>query len=609
MTDSAVGSAAWRVTPDAYEAAHPPAYPPGCQRRSLYVATRDGTRLAVDVQLPIGVAADARLPAILIFTPYYRRFKLKAGHPATTEPAPNTAQYRDFFVARGYAVVVVDVRGTGASFGTRYAFRSPAERDDSYDVAEWLVAQPWSNGRIGSIGISYVGAAACFLASTGHPAVRAVIPTFAVWDTYADHYYPGGVLMAPLADGYDRVMVGLDQDRRDLLKDFPYFADPHFDGPAPVDEDRHGMLLARALGEHTGNFEMASFMRRLECRDDTLSYDPDFTVAKICPYHYAAGIREDVAYYCVSGWMDGGSFANGAIHRFRSLPVSDKYLLLGPWDHGARTNVSPFRTAARSQFALLAECRRFFDEYLAGKTTGLRAENRVHYFIMGAERWVAADDWPPPATAHRLYFAAGRALDAAPPTTAASDSYRADYRFESGADTRYERLFALAVEDYYATWQGRDAAMLCYTSAPMPDDKVLLGSAILSVHLNSTERDGVIHAYLEDVAPDGTCRYVTEGVLRALHRNEGAKLPFMNVVGPARSFRRVDAALLDMARPNLLRFALFPTAWLCRKGHRLRLALAAADRRHFARIPDGCLPTLTVHRASSHASNIELPFS
>ena len=84
---------------------------------------------------------------------------------------------------RGYAVVVVDVRGTGASFGTRDSFRSPREREDSREIADWIVAQPWSDGRIGSTGISYLGAAADFLASTGHPAVKAIAPLFAVWDT------------------------------------------------------------------------------------------------------------------------------------------------------------------------------------------------------------------------------------------------------------------------------------------------------------------------------------------------------------------------------------------------------------------------------------------
>jgi uncharacterized protein len=83
------------------------------------------------------------VPAILIFTPYYRRFALRADAPAGTEASPGVARWRDLFVPRGYALVAVDVRGTGASFGTRDSFRSPRERDDYARIADWVVAQPF----------------------------------------------------------------------------------------------------------------------------------------------------------------------------------------------------------------------------------------------------------------------------------------------------------------------------------------------------------------------------------------------------------------------------------------------------------------------------------
>ena len=89
---------------------------------------------------------------------------------------------------RGYALVAVDVRGTGASFGTRDSLRSLRERDDYARIADWVVAQPWSDGRLGATGISYGVAASDFLASSGNPAVRAIAPLSAVWDTYIDHY-------------------------------------------------------------------------------------------------------------------------------------------------------------------------------------------------------------------------------------------------------------------------------------------------------------------------------------------------------------------------------------------------------------------------------------
>jgi putative CocE/NonD family hydrolase len=118
----------------------------------------------------------------VILTPYCRRFAL-VPDVANVEASPNTSSYRDMFVPRGYVVVVVDARGTGASFGTRDSFRSPRERQDYHAIADWIVAQPSSDGSIGATGISYLGAACDFLASTGHPAVKAIAPLFAVWDT------------------------------------------------------------------------------------------------------------------------------------------------------------------------------------------------------------------------------------------------------------------------------------------------------------------------------------------------------------------------------------------------------------------------------------------
>jgi len=142
---------AWRVPPSRYLANRPPECSVGAPTSS-YVAMADGCRLAVDVILPNG-DAGRRWPTVLILTPYVRRFEVTPGAQGV-EPSPNTYRYRDMFVPRGYALVVVDSRGTGASFGTRDSFRSPRERADYKLVADWIVAQAWSDGRIGATGIS-----------------------------------------------------------------------------------------------------------------------------------------------------------------------------------------------------------------------------------------------------------------------------------------------------------------------------------------------------------------------------------------------------------------------------------------------------------------------
>ena len=242
---------AWRVPPSRYLASRPAEFAVGAPT-SVYVTMPDGCRLAVDVMLPNGNAGK-RWPTMLILTPYIRRFELKPGAMGV-EPSPNSYRYRDMFVPRGYAVVVVDARGTGASFGTRDSFRSPRERADYKAIADWIVAQPWSDGTIGATGISYLGAACDFLASTGHKAVKAIAPLFAVWDTWTDNYYPGGMLIKRLALTYDELMLALDHDRRDLRHQFSYFANPALLGPMPVDADKDGSLARLAVKEHLANF-------------------------------------------------------------------------------------------------------------------------------------------------------------------------------------------------------------------------------------------------------------------------------------------------------------------------------------------------------------------
>lgn len=610
MSDRDDRGTAWRVPPSAYLARRPAEFAVPARPLSRYLAMADGCRLAVDVYLPDATAATAtaraRRPTICVFTPYYRRFKLAPG-ASRTEPSPNIFRYRDMFVPRGYALVVVDVRGTGASFGTRDSFRSPKEREDFRAVADWIVAQPWSDGRIGATGISYLGAAADFLASTGHPAVKAIAPLFSVWDTYADHYYRGGILLNGLAETYDRLIGALDHDRRDLLRTFAYYADPSLSGPCPVDEDADGSLCRAAIAEHRGNFHMPDFITEFRFKEQPLPYDENFSSASFSPYHYAHGIRPDVAVYSVSGWIDGAGYTNGAISRYLTLPNPHRYLLLGPWDHGARVNVSPWRAQVEPEFPLLGEVLRFFDEHLAGMDAGLSAEAPVHYFTFGQEAWHAADQWPPIADAPApLFLSGGHALTRAS-GAAGSDAYKVDFGFGTGTHTRYERLAAIDNRDYYTDWQGRDAALLRYTSAPLEADAELIGHVTAELWLSASEADAAIHVYLAEVEADGRERYVTEGALRALHRKDAPDTPAHRTKWPTHSFRLEDAAPLVPGEATRLRIALLPVSWHLRRGSRVRLAIAGADADHYAQVPHGRPPTLMLHHGGERPSRLELP--
>jgi putative CocE/NonD family hydrolase len=468
------------------------------------------------------------------------------------------------------------------------------------------VAQPSSDGSIGATGLSYLGAACDFLASTGHPAVKAIAPLFAVWDTYADNYYPGGLLIKRLPQVYDELMVALDHDRRDLRQQFPYFRDSALLGPAPVDADIDGSEVKAAIRSHLANFRMPDFMSDFKFRDDTLAYDPDFNATSFSPCNYAASIPEDVEVYAISGWTDGAGYANGSIARFLTLPNANRRLMLGPWDHGARTNTSPWRAHPKPELPVLGEVLRFFDHHLAMRSTGLDQEDPIHYFTMHAEEWRSATSWPPVKGAERFYIS-GEMLEPQVPAAESTRDYQVDFTTGSGTHTRYERITGIEVATYHDEWEERESQLLSYVSAPLKCDMDIAGHPVASLWLASSEPDAAVFLYLFEIEADGRRRYVTEGMLRAIHRAEGSAPDNYRTTWPWRTFTRSVARPMPIGRPELLRFPLLPIAWTFTKGSRIQISLAGADHDHFAQKPHGRPPLLTPHSGGAHASMLELP--
>jgi putative CocE/NonD family hydrolase len=596
---------AWRISPTEYLKQRPASHAVGAPT-SCYVTMRDGVLLAVDVYLPEGADRPQRIPAIAVLTPYYRRFKVTA---PGAEPSPNIAIYRDFFVQRGYALVTVDVRGCGASFGARDSFRSPREREDYREIVEWLVAQSWSSGVVGSTGISYLGAAACFLASTGHPAVKAVAPLFAVHDTYSDHVFPGGIKCTTVTENYDALVQALDLDLREKLAPYPYFNDSRYAGPAPVDEDPEGRLLVEAIDEHRDSFKMRDLAPEFAFREEAASHDPEMHSGSFSPYWYLGQIPGKVNIYSVSGWYDGSAFANGSIARFLSNAGADNRLLLGPWDHGARTNGSPWRGGPpQPQFPVLGEVLRFFDEHLAGMKTGLRDEAPVHFHTIREEKWQAAANWPPHEASTRLYLADGGGLTPQAARAPSIAPYKVRFNTGTGLNSRFERLGALAVVDYYKDWDGREDGMLTFSTPPFESKTELSGHAVVQLHVSTSEHDASVFVYLSEVDSSGRSWYITEGLLRLLHRSEAQSPANYRTTWPYRTFRREHAKHMTPDVPDAVRFALLPACSVHDTGSTLRIAIAGSDADHFAQVPHGRPPRLEFTLGGENASFIDLPF-
>ena len=169
----------------------------GTKSSSYYVPMEDGTELAVEVVLPGNLPEGKKIPALLTQTRYWRQMEIRWPFSLFIKPedvTPDFKQFKPFFTSHGYALVLVDVRGTGASFGTwPYPWPAVSIRD-SREIVDWITNQPWSDGTIGGYGISYVGTTAELLPVINHPAVKAIIPKFNHPDGYIDVAFPGGIL-------------------------------------------------------------------------------------------------------------------------------------------------------------------------------------------------------------------------------------------------------------------------------------------------------------------------------------------------------------------------------------------------------------------------------
>lgn len=534
-------------------------------KHSAYVTMPDGVRIAVDYYLPRGLSPDARLPTIFQQTRYYRSIANRDDPAGSCRKVPSLPGY---FAQRGYAVVVADVRGTGASFGARATEFGAAEIRDGGDLLDWIVAQSWSNGRVGATGTSYVGTTAEMLPRNHRPALKAIAPISAGYDFYADLDFPGGVRNSFFIDNWSRLNAALDLGQTAAS---PLLA--RIAGPCPVDADRDGALVAAAQREHAANVNSAESLRGVEFRDDPAG--PDGWPS---PYRYRQELsRDPVPVLGIASWYDSG-YARSAIDRFLNAASGDARLLISSGNHGLGYYYAPGVTApVPSRFDLKAELLGFFDYYVAGIDNGYGREPRVRWFTTGADRWESGRSWPKPSTMQRYCFASAGVLQSRRCGSANTVRFTPDSDAATGAATRWDTTMGLPVA--YTDRSAADLKLLTFTTAPLSRDLTMTGSPILTLKLTNAAPDAAYFAYLEEVDASGKSYYVTEGILRASHARIG-RLPYRALAaGP--TDLRADARPDTAGQSVTLDIAMLPVSHLFRSGMRLRVAIAGSDKAHF----------------------------
>ncbi len=437
-------------------------------RTSQYLTMRDGVKIAVDLYLPDGLKAGQTIPTILHQTRYWRAIEYRWLVSLFKEDGPRglMGSYAKRFLQQGYAWVDVDVRGSGASFGTRPIAYSPKEIQDGAEIVDWIIAQPWSNGNVGAMGISYSGGTAEMLLVNQHPAVKAIAPMYSGFDLYSEIIFPGGIHLNWFTETWSAITHRLDHNR---LPHAGWTANLFVRGVRPVDGDTGQHLLALALQEHETNWSPYREASGIDFRDDPPPSRQAANIDVLSPQTYADEIaKSGAAIYSYSGWFDGG-YPLAAIHRYLHYQQPTHRLMLGPWDHGGKRRISPYALGP-AQFDHAAELLKFFDLHLKGVANGSQNDPPIRYYTMGEEQWKTSTRWPPESSPRSMYFQQEGLLGMKPPPAEyIPDRYQVNPNTGTGRQTRWDTLVGISLKDPYPDRKERDQELLVYTSEPLSE--------------------------------------------------------------------------------------------------------------------------------------------
>ncbi|KWX57495.1 CocE/NonD family hydrolase [Mycobacterium sp. NAZ190054] len=530
------------------------------------VPTRDGVELMADVHHPDRGGA---FPVLIAASPYPRQIQ-DLGAPAGFIEAGAT----DFWVSRGYVHVIANVRGTGGSGGT-FGFFDRQERSDMYDLVEWAAAQPWCDGNVGMIGISYFAMTQLEAAVERPPHLKAIFPvavTADLYDAASHHGLTSSSFVTPFLS-----MMGLTSDRSDafwrrnpaigLARRVLHTTKLHqkfatMNGEAAVTMMRQ--LLKLPHQPYPWDELWLDTMVRHPVRDEwwqqrnllPLLHNVDIPVYLGCDW-------ENVPLHLPSTFTTWKALQHNPNVRMALL---GQFGLTWPWE------------------SLHVEALAWYDHWLKGRDTGIMDGPPVRYVLPGADGWHTSSTWPPTATYRRWALRADGVLS--------DDEGEPGRREYLTLGTGLNRAKASPIDP---------PSMLTWTSAPLDHDLDIVGAIELALEASATAMDTAWMATLQDLSPDGEVTDVTAGWVRA-------------------SLRKVDEATSSVGAPALpcdepeavpvgqsvsYRIPLTPNARRFAAGHRIRLAVYSDDQdpavpaiMNFRHASVGTSSVNTVHSAS-----------
>ncbi len=539
--------------------------------KDVAVPMRDGARLMADVFRP---KDGSRVPAILNLGPY-QKDKLWVA-PDTLEEEPNPLMNWEtinplWWVPRGYAAVRLDGRGSGKSPGQCEPW-SQGEAVDFYDAIEWVAAQPWCNGNIGLLGISYYAINQWFVANLQPPSLKAIIPWEGFADLYRDALYHGGILSVFMTNWFT------------------------------------AHLMHHKLGRASQHLSDAWKVNTL-----------DFWLSNNLDSGAFAGAQAQwdkitVPFYSVGNWTGFGLHLRGNTEAFMRSPAKHKKLRIHTGSH-----VHPFyREEARE------DQRRFFDHWLKGIDNGVMDEPPIKLAIRhGADKveWRNEHEWPLTRTQWtKLYF------DLSPPTKSAPENSAAlvpENPKESHSRTYVTSTLGTMGSTSAASSQvmgggGIRAGMgIALETPPLDQDLEITGPLAASFWVSSSSEDMDLFLTLRNFDADGNEVMetgqqgapvpVAKGWLRVSHRELDPELS-----RPYRPYHKHTRRLyLKPGEIVKVDVEIWPTSMVFKKGHRIRLDVQPRDgigsQGYMHYHADYNTGTNTVHAGGRYESYLLLP--
>jgi putative CocE/NonD family hydrolase len=573
----------------------------GFKKSSYYLTMRDEVKIALEIITPKNLKPEDKLPTILLQTRYWRDYEFRV--PFKWFIKDFTWGYKKYLhkigIKRGFIFVYVDVRGTGASSGAMPWPWSVDEVKDGLEIMEWIINQSWSDGNVVSMGVSYLGTAAEYLATLKSPkkCLKGVLPMSSQWDNYLEISCPGGIYNHYFMTDWGELDKGLDQNNSKsffTLNPILYFL---VKGVKPVESDKEKTLLKEAVKQHEKNIYVHEFKQDVSYRD---------TVDVVSVFTKTSKIQKNnVPFFVWGGWLDA-AVSDHIIKRFMTYS-NPMRAIIGDWDHEIIRKTNPYfykKYKLSTNQKLFQNARLdFFDSCIKDNYS----EKALFYYTMGEEKWKKTEIWPPLGhTMKRYYFSDKNKLSQTKPQNEfGEDPYIVDFEVTTGTGNRWHVHYdqKLKLKDRVII----DKKLLTYTCSPLKDDMEITGHPIITLYMTSTHNDGAIFAYLEDIDERGKVIYITEGQLRLIHRKISPEEPPYKITVPYHSFRKKDSQLIVPGEIMEISYGFLPTSVLIRKGHRIRVALAGADKDTFNRYPAEGTPTYTIKRNVSHSSYIDIP--